>query len=237
MSDFEKWKAYIRGAEGKLTWDEYDCDLQAAVSLFNTHLKSTAGYRQLDWKIIKAMLWVETGAGSAQWKTKPLQIGVKGDPGLAALLGKTEGGELILPPSLQGKLTSVTTVPSQNIRAGIGYLLMRMANFEHRTIASSDTKVYEIKVVAGDSLDKIAKKNGTTIDVLQSMNEKTAVLRIGQVLKFTKASIQRVITSWRVISNKLIAERYNGGGDTRYAEKLDFVALQIAGRKDVICAP
>ena len=60
-----------------------------------------------------------------------MQIGNPGDPGLKALLGNKEGGELIVPlfiPRLTEALAGMT--PQSNIRSGVGYLLMRMAKFE-----------------------------------------------------------------------------------------------------------
>jgi hypothetical protein len=127
-------------------------------------LSSVAGYRLLDWQLIKAMLWTETGAAHAEWNSRPMQIGVPGDPGLTSFLSGQEGGDLILPPNWKGKLTtgSVRTISTHNIRAGVGYLLMRMANFEHKSVPASDTNTYDVTVKAGDSLEKIAKAQGST---------------------------------------------------------------------------
>lgn len=103
------------------------------------------------------------------------------------LSGK-EGGDLILPLALKGRLTtgSVRTIPAHNIRAGIGYLLMRMANFECQSTLGSDAKIYEITVKSGDSLDKIAKVQGGTVDALRKLNPTASVLRPGQVMKCQK---------------------------------------------------
>lgn len=135
-SGFERWQEGINQAVGDAKWDIYDCDIQTAVNAFNRHLTGTAGYFPLDWQLIKAMVWVATGAGSDLWKSNPMQIGMPGDPGLRALLSGKEGGYLILPPSLQSGLNvvSATSMPIYNIRAGIGYLLMRMANFEIKNV-------------------------------------------------------------------------------------------------------
>lgn len=178
----------------------------------------------MDWQLIKAMVWVETGANNSEWNSKPMQIGVAGDPGLASFLSGNEGGDLILPPVWTARLTleSVRAIPAHNIRAGIGYLLMRMANFEYRTALAADTRTYEITVKPGDSLDKIARAQGSTIDTLRRLNPTAAVLRPGQVLKYQKAAIQRAITSWRHLSTTLMTQRYNGGGDPNYAKKLDY---------------
>lgn len=118
----------------------------------------------------------------------------------------------------------------------IGYLLMRMANYEHRSVPATDTKIHEVTVKAGDSLDKIARAQGTTLEVLTKLNPTAGVLRPGQVLKYQKASIQRVISGWRPLSTTQIAQRYNGGGDPNYAKKLDFALEQVRKAKGAACA-
>jgi len=83
---------------------------------------------------------------------------------------------------------------------------------------------------------KIAKAHGSTVDTLKKLNPTAAVLRPGQVLKYQKASVQRVITSWRHMSTTLIARRYNGGRDPYYAKKLDYALSLIRQGKVVLCA-
>lgn len=236
-SGFEKWQDGINKAVGDAKWNFWDCEIQSAVNEYNRHLLGTAGYIPLDWQLIKTMLWVETGANNSEWNSKPMQIGVTGDPGLTSFLLGNEGGDLILLRTLKGRLStgSVKAIPAHNIRAGIGYLLMRMANFEYRSVLNSDSKIYEVTVKPGDSLDKIAKANGSTIDTLRKLNPTAAVLRPGQVLKYQKASVQHVITGWRQISTTLIAQRYNGGGDPNYAKKLDYALSLVRKVKAAPC--
>jgi hypothetical protein len=183
------------------------------------------------------MLWVESGAADSEWNSKPMRIGVSGDPGLASLLSGNEGGDLILPPAWKGQLTmgSVRSMPAHNIRAGSGYLLMKTAHYEYRSVSNADVKIYEVIVKPGDSLDKIAKAQASTVDALRKLNPTATVLRPGQALKYQKASVQRVITSWRQISTTLIAQRYNGGGDFNYAAKLDYALKAMQKRTGAIC--
>lgn len=235
---FEKWQDTLNKAVDDPAWNAYDCEIRMAVGEFNSHLTGTAGYRQLDWQLIKAMLWTETGAASGEWKSKPMQIGVPGDPGLRAFLSGTEGGELILPPIWQSRLTvgTVRTIPAHNIRAGIGYLLMRLANFEYKSMLSTDVKtIYEVTINPGDSLERIAKSQGSTTEILRSLNPTSGALRPGQVLKYQKGAVQRVITSWRPITAAIIAQRYNGGGDVNYARKLDYALSLIRKGKEMVC--
>jgi len=235
---FEKWQDGISSAIGNPKWSLYDCEIKIAVSEFNQHLANTAGYRQLDWQLIKAMLWTETGASSADWKIRPMQIGVPGDPGLASLLSGKEGGELILPPSWKGRLTAATarSIPSHNIRAGTGYLLMRMASFDYKSIPASDTAaIHEMTVRPGDSLAKIAKASGSTTEILRNLNTDTMRLHPGQTLKYQQGSVQRFITGWRPLTTAMISQRYNGGGDANYAKKLDYALSLIRKGKEALC--
>ena len=114
---------------------------------------------------------------------------------------------------------------------------MRMANFEHKSVLAADTKLYEIKVSAGDNLEKIAKAQSSTPEILKKLNPTVDMLRPGQVLKFQKASIQRVITSWRHLSTSLIAQRYNGGGDPNYVKKLDYALSLVRKGRAAVCIP
>ncbi|MPW05945.1 LysM peptidoglycan-binding domain-containing protein [Paraburkholderia sp. CNPSo 3155] len=234
---FERWQDGVSKAVSDARWNSWDCEIQMAVNEYNLHLRGTSGYVALDWQIIKAILWVETGAHDPQWNSKPMRIGVAGDPGLTSLLSGKEGGDLILPPAWKGRLTmaSARTIPAYNIRAGIGYLLMRMARFKYRSVLGADPAVYEMTVRLGDSLDKMAKAQGTTIDTLKMLNSTATVLHPGQILKYRKASVQNTIASWHPISTALIAERYNGGGDINYARKLDYALPLVRKGKVALC--
>lgn len=237
---FNQWAEGINNAApGDIRWNQWDCEVQLALSEFNQHLQGVANYVPPDWRFIKSMLWVESGAGNEQWRIKPMQIGVAGDPGLKAFLSGEEGGELILPPLWRGRLTmdSARTMPAHNIRAGIGYLLMRMAYFEYQEVPSSDPAILETSVKKGDSLSRIAQQQGTTVGMLQRMNANSAVLQLGQKLIFRKASIQRVITGWRPLTSQLALTRYNGEGDPNYARKLDHAMAVVRAGKEVTCAP
>ena len=235
---FEAWQDGINKAVGDAQWNTWDCEIQMAVNEYNRHLSGTTGYMRLDWQIIKTMVWVETGANSPEWKIKPMQIGVSGDPGLASFLSGNEGGDLILPPAWKRRLTmgSARTIAAHNIRAGVGYLLMRMATFEYRSVLSADSKVHEVTVKPGDSVDKIAKAHDSTTEILKKLNPMATVLRPGQILKYQKASTQRTITGWRQLSATSIALRYNSmRRDPNYAKKLDFALGLVRKGKAAPC--
>lgn len=237
-TDFEKWQETIDRALDDAKWDEYDCDIVRAVSEFNRHLINTKGYYPLDWQLVKAMVWTETGGPSnPAWKTRPMQIGNAGDPGLSALLSDKEGGDLIMPPDLQKSLTAAVAAsnPRMNIKAGIAYLLMRFAVYGFETVNDADTTTYSVTVMPGDSLDKIARANGTTIEILKKLNPGVNVLKPKQVLQYQKASVQKVIQRWQPVTTSAVAIRYNVG-DSRYAKKLDY-CLKLMGKiRRVKCA-
>lgn len=224
-SGLEKWQDGIRKAVDDPRWHTYDCEIKMAISEFDQHLRSTTGYRTPDWQLIKG--------------TKPMQIGVIGDPGLTSLLSGKEGGELILPPAMKSGLSASTVriMPSQNIRAGLGYLLMRMAIYEFQSVlAAGINPVKEVTVKIGDSFEKIAKAQGTTVQIIKKLNPMANVLRTGQTLKFQKGKVELVIADWRPISSMEIARRYNGGGDHNYVQKLDFALSLIRKGKEAVCA-
>jgi hypothetical protein len=234
---YEKWQDGVNNAVGDAKWDIWDCDIQMAVNEYNRHLVGTAGYMPLDWQIIKAMLWVESGAANSEWNRKPMRIGVPGDAGLTSFLSGNEGGDLILPPAWKRQLTigSIRAIPVHNIMAGVGYLLMKMAHYEYRSVPAADARIYEVVVKSGDSLEKIAKAYGSTPEMLRKLNPMASVLRPGQVLKLQKASVQRAIINWRPISTVLISQRYNGGRDPNYANKLDLTLKLIREKKVALC--
>lgn len=223
-SPYEKWQTTVDQARTDARWNEHDKLIIATVQAFNGQLTKSAGYRALDFKLVKAMLWVESGGpGNTAWTQRPMQIGNPGDPGLAALLGGKEGGDLILTAAQKKVLQSGTATPVTNILAGTAYLLMRAASYAYQSVPdANDSKLYDITVKAGDSLDKIARTHGSTVEMLKSLNPGALVMiKPGQVLKLKKASIQQGITGWTAITTDFAARRYNVG-DSKYKQKLDY---------------
>jgi LysM domain len=161
-------------------------------------------------------------------------IGNEGDPGLRALLSGNEGGELIMPATLRQRLTitSVITNPRHNIEAGTAYLLMRHARYDIRTVKDArDTRVHSVLVKSGDSLDRIARENGTTVELLKGRNAASVILRPGQTLQYEKGALRKVIVGWELITPASIARRYNVG-DPHYGQKLTY-CLDVIRRSKV----
>lgn len=222
------WRDTIDGAIADKAWDEYDYIIVSEISECNTRLKIN-----VDWRLIKAMIWVESGGPKSEhWKKRVMQIGNPGDAGSQVIragaldnVRTSEGSELVMSKATKTALgTGKFDEPKNNILAGIAYLLTRMASTEWKTVLDTqDPRELEYQVVAGDSFDRIAKKVGTTIDVLQQMNPKSKILHAKDVLKYKKAQIKRLITSWRTFDTATIAARYNTAkGDTNYACKLEY---------------
>ena len=221
---YEKWQDTINLAKTDKRWNEHDNLISATVLEFNNRLAKFTGYRALDKKLIKAMVWVESsGPDNTAWNQRPMQIGNAGDAGLAALLGGKEGGELILNAAQKTSLKAGASGPGPNILAGTAYLLMRAASYAYKSVTDAqDGKVYDVLVKPGDSLEKIAKANASTVEMLKSLNPTALVMiKPGQVLKLKKASLQQVITGWTAITTDFAASRYNIG-DRQYKQKLEY---------------
>jgi|GEM_PF-408639 len=235
------WKTGIDQGALDPKWDQWDSVIQEAVNTYNQYLAETPGYVALDWKFVKAMLWTESGGGSPAWNSNPMQIGAyEADPGMNALLSISgdEGGNLIIPPEFKEQLTKniIQKIPEANIRAGIGYLLMRAAKYANKRVLEQNPTIQEIVVRAGDNFEKIAYKNGSTVDAIKELNPgiKPENLQIGQIIKFQKASMQRVIVEWEPINATFALNRYNGGGDEKYALKIDYALSKIIEKEKAI---
>jgi len=160
VSGFQKWKDGVDRADSR--WDSHDATIKDVVTRYNMHLTRTPGYWSLDWRMVKAMVWTETGPHNSDWNARPMRMGVPGDAGLPALRSGREGSDLIVPPGMI--IGSRATIdPRENIRAGVGYLLMRMANFDMVTVMSSDKSVFDVTVGSTEkSWEAVAKRCGTT---------------------------------------------------------------------------
>lgn len=219
------WQESINSALNDTAWRFWDGEIQRTVDAYNKHLADTPGYQPLSGTLIKAVLWAETGARHGEWYTRPMRGGASNDDGLCAFLRGTEGGELIIPPAWKLLLLSgsVRTRPEYTLRADVGYLLKRMALFSHQSIVAAGGKIFDITVKPGDSIEKIARHQGATVEVMLRLNPGADLSRLhaGQVLKCRRASIKRCITGWRAMEAETIAQRY-GSDDPLYATKLRY---------------
>lgn len=228
MALTQGWRDTVDRGVTDSAWDAYDATIQTEIAAYNLKFQKTPGYSAVDWKLFKAIVWVESGGpSSSAWTGKAMQIGVPGDPGLSALQRGDEGSVLIMSKQLAAEVKNSTQVgndPALNIRAGIAYVFTRMCLSEFQSV-TDDPNVQNYTVTPGDSLSIIAKKVGTTVQVLEALNpDKKKMIHPKDVLKYKHASIQRVIVDWRdFTSMTTVADRYNGGGDPDYAAKLVYV--------------
>jgi LysM domain len=200
---------------------DYDKLIQGEIGTYNKMHNLS-----VDWTLFKAMVWVESGGPSSKaWAQRAMQIGNPGDAGYAAIKKPRDRDKIVATPAiLQDVQKGSIDDPSLNIRAGIAFTFVRMADTAFQSVLSSDKKVYDYTVAKGDSFSKIADKQGTTVDVLKGLNAgKETSLRPGDVLHYLKASMQWTVTGWKTFDEKTVAAAYNGGGDPQYAEKLVFV--------------
>ncbi|HLK62941.1 MAG TPA: LysM peptidoglycan-binding domain-containing protein [Bryobacteraceae bacterium] len=232
MSLDAKWTRTVDDGKTNAAWDTYDSTIMKEVNDYNSKFKSTPGFKAADWTLFKALLWVESGGpGNPSWTKRVMQIGNPHDPGYKVLKGGTEGSSLVMSTQLASdiKRNSIDD-PQLNIRAGIAYVYTRMAKFDTKSVDDpKDASDHSYTVLPGDSLEKIAAKVGTTVEVLGKMNPAAKrMIHPKQVLKFRKASMQRVIVGWRDFSTANLQTLYNGNRDPDYAAKLQYV-LELFG--------
>lgn len=223
-----KWKQTVDDALTNPDWDAYDKLIQSEVSDYNQRLRLTTGFVVLGWKIFKAVAWAETGAKNPEWKTRPMQIGNIGDPGYTALKNGNEATLLIMSEKLTKDVkTGDINNPELNIQSGIAYALNRLVRSDIKSVDDvKDKTLHTYSVASGDNLTVIAKKVGSTVESLKALNPTALVLKPHQVLKYRKASMQRVITGWTLVTTAAIASTYNTG-DVDYKAKLDYALTVI----------
>jgi hypothetical protein len=222
-----KWTNTVNDGQTNAAWDAYDAVVQGEVNAYNTRFAHEQGYIPVDWKLCKAILWVESGGPkSPAWKARAMQIGNPGDPAYNILQFGKENSGLILSAALATDLKGKSIDdPALNIRAGIAYLFVRLAKFEEKSVTDpTDRQDHEYIVLPHDSLWVIAKKVGTTMDLLKAMNPGVdRMIHPKQILKYRKASMKMLLVGWRGFNPATIAQYYNGGGDADYAAKINYV--------------
>lgn len=110
----------------------YEALIQQTVGDYNRRLASTPEYAAADWKLIRAMIWVESGGPmTLAWTGRVMQIGNHGDPGLSSLRDHEGATTIVVSQATLDKLASATAAtvnePLFNIELGIAYLWVRMS--------------------------------------------------------------------------------------------------------------
>ncbi len=229
MALTEEWKRTFDDALTNPQWDQYDDLIRREIEEYNQRFKATPGFRALDWNLAKAILWVESGGpGNPAWTSRAMRIADRGDPGFHVLRGGQESAPAIISDNLRMALSGDINDPRINIRAGIAYLLTRLALSELQSVDDPiNTKLRPYTVQAGDTWPAIAARGelGTTEQSLRQVNPGVD-LQPGITIQVRKARVKRVITGWRP-ANMNTLSRYNGRGDVDFAAKLAYALALI----------
>lgn len=224
-------------------WNEYDDHIKVIVVIFNAFMAGKGFYVPLDWKFVKAMTWVETGANALNdaWAIRPMQIGNKGDRGMLDLFTSPQG-KLVMPPQFVPgvNLQNAGAIGRLNIIAGVAYLLRRLGNFGV-TFAPIPTSE-QIRLVPIDGPSGIIgnvdeRRPGAVMD---SMTGSAIPLKTPLARTIHHPAVQHSkphgspkvkgymgIISWKPLTVDFVAKYYNGGGDGNYADKLTFAYKMV----------
>lgn len=217
---------------------DYDTALKAEIDAYVARFKGTPDFPDpLDWRLFKAQLLIESGGPQGKvWKGRVMQIGNQGDPGLSVVkaaaegrIADAEGADLVLSADLKSAMKDPkqsTDQPVLNLRIGLCYLFARMIkNIRDEDIIDTSRPPETYKVLKGDSWWKIARHFRIKVKDLQDLNSSavTRGLFPGMELHVRWGKHVRELTGWRTFDYATIADRYNGGGDADYADKLEFV--------------
>lgn len=213
---------------------DHTAKINGVVKKYNDRLKPDV---PLDPKWVQAMMLVETkDVNSDARKFDPLQVANRGDPALKALKSGTEHTDLITTTEFREALKQKKQTPrkgkkwdysalkpaermdaSTGIEAAIAWLFSKAAQASEITEEAGDELEYTVK--NGDTYGKIAPKLGTTVETLMKYNTvKPNQLKVGDKLKYKKATKKWKITSWKAWEDAIKA--YNGGGDPDYFKKV-----------------
>jgi hypothetical protein len=228
----KSWKDTVDDAITNKDWDLYDQLIQKEVADYNKRLTGSPGYSPVDWLLVKAIVWVESGGPKTRaWKGRVMQIGNLGDKGYTALkngvvgrYARSEGSELIISPELCTDIVRNVPIntPATNIRAGIAYLFTRMATTTYKTFEDGPIETTSLR--QNENFAVVANRVGSTTEVIVRLNNHLNPKRLppGIDIKYRKARVERIISAWKSFTVENIADLYNVG-DELYADKLNYV--------------
>jgi hypothetical protein len=157
-----------------------------------------------------------------------MQIGNAGDPAYDVLKTGSEHSRLIMDTQLVTDLkTGNIAIANLNIRAAMAYMFTRAVQTTQKLFIDNPALLVHV-VKKRESLASIALTESTTIPDLVNCNPKaTAGLQPGDKLSFHKSQMGYAISGWLTITPDFLADRYNGGGDPDYADKLNYVLSKL----------
>jgi uncharacterized Zn-binding protein involved in type VI secretion len=227
-------------AHGK-EWDVYDEEIKKAVDEVNARFKKTPGYKALNWKLVKAILWTEVRGGPTTdgWKNRPMQMGNefggKRDPGWLYLSETLTGKLLKKDPNYKDKVRVIAPAdlktqmdqfgkddPATNIRAGVYWLAYKIARVEQVSVDDS-TEVITYYLKPGQNPDSVKESLGTTAEAIRHDNPGWNPNSLTS-FNYHKAHPEWKVTGWRLTPDKTkdpwedAVRIYNGGGDVDYMD-------------------
>ena len=157
------------------SWDGYDNTIKREVDSFNQSIKQKyPDFPGLDWRLVKAMLWQESGGPNTgkEWKTWPMQIGRrKSDLAIEDVIGGGYHTNLISLKPVRDEIARAyrqhKMTPTLNIRAAVIYLCARAI---HGFDAEKNAPQLKDRLEEGQSLSKFAEEHETTVENLEMLN-------------------------------------------------------------------
>ncbi len=232
----EAWLRGIPHDPDDADWSVYDTYIVLTVRAYNDHLALQQNFLPLDPVFVKAICWTETGAGEPTWNTRPMQIGNAGDLGLQQLLKLNIQNRLLIPPEFSrgGKfeftVSNVRAIPAFNIRAGVGYLLLRASTLLQKYVPADNGQIFTDTVRKPDSLYNMAHRDRTTVEELRSANPPglTRSLNPKTTLSFRHMELQSSLI-FRPITSLQAASTYNNANVDEYTKKLNYCLWVLHG--------
>ncbi|MBI4749435.1 MAG: LysM peptidoglycan-binding domain-containing protein [Acidobacteria bacterium] len=215
-------------------WDKHDGIIQKIVAEMNQTFQAKhydlLPFIPLDWKIIKAMIWVESSGPSWQsrytgvkpapafYGPRPIQFGNSGDPGLSVIRDGAEHSHLISSTELRNELKKPMNA-ELCIRGGVALVFHYAAIYENTRIIDSQ-EVRQDTVRKKDTLSKIAARNRTLVEEITQTSKisENTTLQQGQTVWFRPAHREWILNGWKAWW--VAVTKYNGGGDPYYLSKV-----------------
>src|SRR5262249_37800231 len=217
-------------------WSGYEEIIKREVEYYNNFFRNKypESFQPLDWRRVKAMLWVEVkgpddSRDPNEWLVWPMQIGRrKVDPGMNAVKYGRENTDRYVPAELRNKLQRQHMTAELNIRAGIAYLYDRAIASWKTLWKIDDPAVRTYKIEKGDTLEGLARRLHTTVGELLQANglDKEAKLKLGKPLRYRLA---HEVPQWRDWPTASFL--YNSGrNDPDYGNKVERNYIKIKRR-------
>ena len=226
-----KWTATMDAAVADPRSAAYDQTIQSELRDYTARLGSTRGYVEPPFRLIKALLLIESGGPAApSWRGRVAQIGNLGDAGYGVLKAGGENSALVMSPDLRARLADTAiSDPTLNVRAAIALIFTKAVQAATTSVVDpADPLMRQHVVTKGDSFGRIARTESSTVPDIRASNPAISPnLRLKEKVNYHHASMVNQITGWSLIDANFLARRYNGGGDPDYADKLNYVLAHL----------